>query len=834
MYRYFLVLFCLLPIALQAQVRIISGRAIDADTEEGLAFANIFCPGAQQGVSTDVDGYYELVLRGAADSLTASAIGYRSVTKTLGPDSVQTINFYLSSSELTLSEVVVIAGENPANAIVRGIIEHKAENRIEGFNSFQYESYAKVELDLENIPERLRNSKLMKPFAFIFDNIDSTSDERPFLPVYLNETVSDVFYVKSEGKPKQVPRAQRTSGIDNQTVIDFIQRIHEDFSIYDDWIYVLEKPFVSPFSNSGLGYYEYYIIDSTFIDGVWSRKLKFKPKRRADNTFYGEFWVADSTFAVQRLSMRMSPNVNINLVSRIIIYQELSRRGEHWLPAKQKMVVDFRPAEEAPGMIGRRTETFRHFRIEQEEINNRYEQSDTYYFDDELERDDSYWEQARHEPLTDNEAAIYQMVDSIQNVPIYKTYVQVLETIFKGYFVTQNGWEFGPYLSVFSVNPVEGSRFRMGFRTNTDFSSSYRFGGYLAYGLRDETFKYGADLQWLIRRRPRTLMGAAFLNDISLNSESSEDFRESDLLTGSLRRDIPMKLIRVTEGKLYYERFWKNGLSNRVTLLHRRMDPYGNLGEENTGFNYAYLTDPGSEADVDTTIKTTELILKTRFAKGEEFIDLGFSRASTGSDQPIIELQYTLGVDGVLESDYTYHKLSLYYRHWFYLNPMGWTSYRFKMGKVFGDVPFLLMEVHPGNEAFFMSRSIFNLINRYEFASDTYASFMVEHHFDGFLLNRVPLLRKLGFRTVLSFKGVIGEISDRNRSANRLNAFRPELAGAQVYSGFRAPNRPYLEAGVGIENILRIVRIDALWRLSYLDNPEASPFGIRAGLAFYF
>jgi hypothetical protein len=402
--------------------------------------------------------------------------------------------------------------------------------------------------------------------------------------------------------------------------------------------------------------------------------------------------------------------------------------------------------------------------------------------------------------------------------------------IFNGYFIT-GSWEFGPYSSIYGVNPVEGNRFRMGARTSTNFSKNLRFGGYLAYGTNDREFKYGADFIWLLSKYPRKVIGGAYKNDISLNSESSEDFVESDFFTGTLRRDIPMKLIRVEESKLYYERYWKKGLSNRVTLLKRSMDPYGGIPDN--GFNYAFLNDVERPFDADTTINTTEFTFKTRFAFDEDFLDGNFERVNVGTEYPIIEMQYTMGVDGLLGGDYGYHKLSLNYRHYVYLNPLGWLSYRFSAGKIFGKVPFLLMEVHPGNEGIFMSRGIFNTMNRYEFASDTYASLILEHHFDGFFLNRIPFLRKLNLREVATFKAVIGSVRDENLAANQLNAYNP--LEMENYNGFRAPsNAPYMEAGIGVENILKLIRIDALWRLNYLDNPQAGKFFVVGGFYFFF
>lgn len=831
----FILLLLLTAAPLLGQVTL-RGRVTDQDTKEGVPFSNVFFEGTTKGTSTDVDGYYELTVEESGDSLSASAIGYGVVRKPVLPDlREQEINFSLGGSSLTLNEVVVIAGENPANAIVKGIIDNKPETRMSARESYAYESYAKIELDLENIDAELRNKKLLKPFEFIFENIDSTSDEKPFLPIYINEVLSDVLYVKDAGQPKRIIKAQRATGTDNQTVIEYIKRIHLEYSIYDDWIYVLDKPFASPFSKSGLNYYEYYIIDSAMVNGHWSHQLKFKPKRKQEPTFYGDFWVADSTFAVQRANMRMTPDANINLVSRIIIHEEYEPRGEvpNWVPVKKKMVVDFSPAENAPGMIARRTETFKNMRLNQVGTKQDYIEKEEFYLLDEVKvENDSFWQAARHEPLSKTEQQVYTMVDSIQNMPLFKTYVEVLETVFVGYLQIGKV-EIGPYSSLYSFNPVEGDRFSIGGRTTRQFSENLRLGGFLAYGLQDQEFKYGGNVDWIMNRKPRTMAGIAYVNDISLNSENSEEFVQGDLFSGLFRRDLLMKLMRVREGKVYYERFWKNGLSNRVTFLHREMDPYGGIFPDGRGFNFAYLSDPGRLTDIDTTIRTTEIIFKTRYVKDEMIVDGDFSRNSFGSKHPIIEFQYTLGVDGLLGGQYTYHKLNLSYRHYFYMNPIGWMSYRIRAGKVFGNVPFLLMEVHPGNEGYLVGRSIFNMMTRYEFASDTYASLMLEHHFDGFFLNHVPLLRKLKFRSYATFKAVMGRLSNANRDVNRLNLFEP--TDVNTYPGFRAPSQhPYMEASVGIENILKVFQIEAVWRLNYLDNPQARRFGLRGGVAFYF
>ncbi len=816
-----------------AQVTI-EGQVRDADTEEPIPFCNVFIQGTTVGVSTDLEGYYTITTDRIGDSLVVSAVGYNAQSQVISSDFVQKIDFSLSSATLGLDEVVVYAGENPAHRILRAIIENKPNNRVDELDTYQCEKYAKVELDLENIPSEWRERKLFKPFDFVFENIDSTSDEQPFLPIYLHESISEIYYSKKGSRPKEIVKAQQISiNQMNKSFTEFIKQTESEYNIYDNWIYVLEKGFASPLSKSGLLFYEYYLIDSAFVNGHWSYKLKFKPKRKQETTFYGDFWVADSSFAIQRLNMRMSPDVNINFVKRVIIYQEFEEKNNQWLPKKEKTIIDFKPNETSLGIIARVTNSYKNFQINQPQIEALYKKVETNYEYEEVYKEDpTYWEEVRHEPLSESEATTYAMIDSVGNVPIYKTYVDVLYLLFAGY-KDLGKVQVGPYSSLWSFNQVERNRFRIGINTTADFSKEYFIGGYLAYGTGDKRFKYNIEGKWTMDKNPRTQIGVGYKRDISLNSENSEAFEEGDALSGGFRRNIIQKLVDVEEAKIHYERFWGNsGFSNKFTLIHRKLDPYGSIFANGNGFNYGYLPDIEIPTQIDTTIATTEFLFKTKYALGERYLDGNFNRVSLGSDNPIIELQYTLGFQG-LGGNYTYHKVAFSYEHWKYLNPLGWLAYKIRVGKTFGTVPFLLLDVHPGNEGWFHNFNAFNTMNRYEFASETYASIYLTHHFEGFFLNKIPLIRKLNLREVASFKAVIGSISNENLAANALNIF--EETDENTYNGFRTPtDHPYLEAGIGIENIFKVFRIEAVWRLNYLDNPQARRFNLRAGVNFYF
>ncbi len=823
----------LLPRLGQAQDMTVSGTVLDDDTGEPIPFANVYIPKTTIGVAADFDGIYSITFPAKlADSIAISALGYVTAKKKLGKDLEQKIDFRLKSDQFVLSEIVILAGENPANVIVRNIIKNKDRNSLSRYDVWQADMYSKTELDLDGLDPSMKNNKVMKPFDFIFDNVDSTSDVEPFLPAYMSERLSEIYFVRDAGELKDVPKAQRVSGVENQSVVEFIGSIQQDYNVYDNWITIIDKPFASPFSNTALANYEFYIMDSTMIKGRWSYKLKFKPKRKQENTFYGDFWVDMETFALEVVNMRMSPDVNINLIERVIIYAEFDIYNDSlWLPSKKKTVLDFYSVKKGPGIIGRRTASYEHYKIGDASTREKYLRVDPLMIDPEsLKRSSEFWDTARHETLSKNEAAIYSMIDSIQSVPMFKTYTRLIYSLTTGY-IAIGPVEVGPWFNLYSRNVVEGNRFRFGIGTSAKLSKKFWAYGYAAYGTKDKEFKYGGNAQYNFSKRPWTYIGAKYVNDIELSNENSEAVGEENIFSGFYRRKVPQKLLRVQEGKLYYEQGWPKGWSNRVVLLHRRMDPY-----EQYGFPFKFYPNPNDLTVQDSAIRTTEILFTTRYAYKERFLEGNFSRISMGSRYPIVEFQYAAGIKGILGSQFNYHKLTLSIYHWFNVPPFGWMKYNLKLGKIFGELPYLLMEVHPGNETYFYQDNAFNGLNKYEFASDMYFHFMFEHHLDGFLLNRIPLLRKLKWREVGSFKMVYGSLTDANKRINSVNNYdvnAPILPTDGVFYG-TFNQGPYMEASVGIENIFKFIRVDALWRINYLQNRFAVPFTVRATLGFTF
>jgi len=435
------------------------------------------------------------------------------------------------------------------------------------------------------------------------------------------------------------------------------------------------------------------------------------------------------------------------------------------------------------------------------------------------EKTTNFWQGKRHEILTEKESNIYQMVDSIKQVPVFRTWVDVINTLITGHYVV-GFWEIGPYYKLYSFNAIEGHRFRFGGRTSNDFSTKVMFTGHVAYGEKDDRFKGALGMIYMLNKNPRRSTGFNIKHDMEQLGISQNAFTQDNILASFLRRTYNKKLTMVNEAGVFYEHEWYQGFSNTLSINTRRI-----FGTEYVPFQTVNNADTATLSQVSST----EIKLNTRFAYNEKFLMGEFERVSLGTKYPILNLNFIIGLPNVLKSNHEYYKLHMSIDHKFNINPFGRFRYIVDAGYYFGTAPYPLLQIHEGNETYAYDDYAFNMMNYYEFVSDRYVSVLAEHHFDGFFLNRIPLFRKLKWREVIAAKALIGRVSERNRDAM---IFPDNLRGLK---------EPYIEASAGIENILKLFRIDAMWRLTYLDKPDdvenftkIPKFGIRAQLKVEF
>jgi uncharacterized protein DUF5686 len=703
------------------------------------------------------------------------------------------------------------------DVIVEKIIGNRDKNDPENNDYFSYRTYEKIEFDLANITDRLKENRIMKPFAFIFDNVDSiTTNGKPFLPFFFTETISDVHHKHKPKQKRETVIASKSAGVENFTLIQLLKDIYRDITIYDNYINVFGKSFISPVSKEGLKHYEYTIRDTSIINGKTCYKINFTSRKKFDLTFNGELWFHDTTFAVQRITMYLTKDAMINFVDEFKYVKVFKNTEDNkWVPDHEQLVVQFSNREKGMSIIGRKSQNYSDQKINQLPDDSVFKIKSTIRFDPmAYDQTNKYWRENRLEKLTEREKDIYDLVDTLKSLPAFKLLVGSVVVALTGY-VPYGIIDYGPYYNLITSNAVEGLRFRFGGRTNEKFSTRWQFEGYGAYGTMDGTFKYMGGLRYTITRKPFKAIGFQYKNDVVQPGLYEGYFKDEGWIVILFKRNPSDKLCKVESQKVYYDAAYRSGLSFRIQYLKTHYTPLGNI-------NFAYYAND-SRTEIKNDLKVSEIWLNARYSYGEKFIEKKYKRYSLGSDNPVFQLSYIKGIKNFLDGEFSYEKMAARITHKLKVFPYGHLHYKIEAGKVFGHAPYPLLYIHRANESWLFDYTAFNVMNHYEFVSDRYASLSAEHHFDGFALRRIPLIRKLDWREIVSARILFGHLSQQNKQL---------LFDPAPVSNIRT--MPYIEAGVGLENILKLIRIDALWRLTYLNNPDASNFGVRASLQLLF
>lgn len=798
-----------------AQTTHITGKVYNSTTNETMPFVSIIGVGTTQGAVSDIDGNFDLTITSHVDSIRAVYVGYKPTTLKVQQGITQVINIGMAPEGNELAAVEIHPGENPAVTILKQVYKHKDDNDKVKLDAYQYEVYNKLEFDLNNIDPKFQQRKVMKPVQFIFDNIDSTNpSEKPHLPLFFSESISEVYFLRSPRCQKEVIKGSKVSGVSDASVAQFTGDMYQNVDIYKNDILVFGKIFVSPVSNNGVAFYKYYLVDSMVIDGHWCYQIQFKPRRKQELLFVGNVWIADTSFAVKRLEMNIVDDANINYINSFYVIQEFDNTSGAWMMTRERVIGDFTMADKKMGFYGRKTTSYKDIVINKPMDNDFYTRTDNLVVEKGAEtRNDSFWVASRHDSLNKTEQGIYQMVDSVQHLKIYHSWETAVITAYTGYY-TIGPIDYGPWYKTISANPIEGTRFRVGGRTSNNFSRWLELSGYAAYGTKDELFKYTFGFKTYITKKPRQITGVFYKNDNEILGLSNNAFTTDNVLATLFRTNPLSNFTHVEQYEYWYELEPFKGFNMKLSFVSRNMYPIGD--------GYVHPL-PNGETENFQRITTSEVRANIRLAYNEKYIESTFSRASMGTKYPIVQIQYIEGLKGVFGSHYNYRKLSINVDDRLRFGVFGYTNYILEAGKTWGLVPYPLMVIHPGNETYVYDWSAFNLMRLYEFTSDQYAQATIIHHFDGFFLNHIPLMRKLKWREVATFKWLVGSVNERNR--NEL------LFPTGLYT---LSHGPYMEAGAGIENIFKFFRVDCFWRLSYLDNPNVKPVGIRVSLQVIF
>lgn len=788
-----------------AQSTRVRGSVTDAKTGEVLPLVNIFFKGTTVGMTTDFDGNYVIETREDVSELQASFVGYITQTVKINKGAFNTVDFKLEPQTFDLEEVKVTPGENPAHAILRNVSKNKPKNSPSALSEYYCRTYTKMELDLTNIKPGFKNKKLQQNFGFIFEHMDtSVITGKAYLPVMISEASADYYYRKSPSLSREIVKASRISGIEEDyTLAQFTGHLHVNVNLYDNYIDIFEVRFASPLSDHGLMFYKYYLVDSLHIDGRKTYKIRFHPKSFSTPVLDGEVNIDSTTWALQSAHVKMMKGLNINWIRHLVIDNENQLIDDSvWFPKQDKIFADFSivmsDSAKMVSFLGHRQVDYSDVKLNPG-IPKEVQKMDHNVIinNDVLKNDDQYWDTIRPFALSDKEKQIYGMVDSIKNVPLYQNIYDLVNLVLGGYYKTKYV-EYGPYYKLLSFNKQEGCRFQLGARTTTDFSKKIRLFGYGAYGTKDERLKGGGGFDYSFRELPTSRLTVSFKHDVVQLGAGMNAFTEGNILSSIFSRGDNDRLSMVNQLDVNFEQEWRQGIANTLGVQVRDI------------FSCDYVPFIKPDGQIMPSIQSTIVRLNTRLSKNEIVIRKPFDKYSLGSDYPILGVDLAMGVKGLFKNDYEFYRIVGSINYNLPIAPIGTSEMVLTGGKIFGKVPYPLLKLHEGNATYFYDPYAFSCMNYYEFASDAWLSFFYEHHFKGFFLGKIPLMKKLKWREVFIFKGLIGTLADKNNGA-----LENTDAVLRFPLGMSSVSKPYFETGIGIENIFRLFRVDAIWRLTH-------------------
>ena len=827
---------------LYAQSTVVSGTVRDAGTKETLPYVSVFFKDTKIGTQTDVNGNYTISSPTPQSAITFNYVGYNQLTKNISPATTQNVDANLSPSANALDEVMVVGGkktryrnkDNPAVELIRQVIAHKEENRIKSYQTVAYQQYEKMLFSVSNVSEKFKNKKMFRNYQFLFQEQDSTLiGGKNLLPVYIQESLSDNYLSKDPQKSKTVVVAQKqvefdNRYIDNKGMKTYFDRMYQDIDIYKNNISVVSNDFLSPIADGAPAFYKFFITDTLKNQSPQIIELSFTPRNTGDMLFEGKIYVTnDGKYAITGASFGVNKNINLNFVRamKIDLSFEPNATGKYNL-SQSKLLADFGLGKgKGIGFTGERTVTFKKYQFDTALPDTIFQGKSKVVLADAAKKDDLYWKQNRLDTISANQLKIYGNIDTLQNLPSFKRTMKIVTLLFAGY---QNlgPYEIGPINTFYSFNNVEGLRLRLGGRTTPELSKRYYFENYAAYGLRDEKWKFFLSGTYSINNKsiyefPQHYVRASFQRDTKIPGQELQFVQEDNFLL-SFKRGVNDMLLYNDFYRLDYVKEFENHFSYALGFKKWSQTPAGGLSYQNDANQLV------------NRLTTSELSVALRYAPNEKFYQGKIYRSPIADRYPIFNLRYTAGLKGLMGGEYNYHNIMGSIDKRFYLSQLGYSDVTFEGGYIAGKVPFPLLDIHRANQTYAYQLSSYNLMNFLEFVSDHYVSINIDHNFNGFFFNKIPLLKKLKLREVVSFKALYGGLRDENNPAITPGLYRlPDYENGAKRT-YALGNDPYMEGSVGVGNIFKLLRVDLVKRFNYLNHPEVSEWGIRARVKFDF
>jgi hypothetical protein len=803
----------------------ITGQVSDAETGEVLAFCRIKLDSTPYGSTSNDEGRFSLQAPPGKYTLVTYFVGYKPIRLPIEIKNKSVDSLQLKLELADMVEEIVITGKavNPAHRIIRNAIAHRKDNSFEKIDAYEYSAYNKMVISMDKITDEFLNQRLLRKAGTVLNSIKQDSvvkDSGAYkLAVFVSETSTRAYFCKP-GQAKEEIQAVKTSGVANSEY-NLLNSMVINLNVYENYLVILEKQFMSPIAEGAFSNYDYFIkyIQAEDQDTVWG--IEIFPRRPYDKVFKGIIYIDNKDWAVNRLDISMNDNPNINFIEDIRIRQNFFKQDSFWIPSLMDIELNFINGlvkgqnGKGPGLIGRVSSYRYDYKIG-------FPRNPVFYKQEAVEieqgagrlgKDTAFWNKNRIIPLDRSEQLGYALVDSLKSRGFLDFYIKTIRLVTFGvkefkYF------DLGPYFYILGFNQVEGPRTRIGLYSRSELSKYIYAGGHVAYGTWDQRYKYSSYLKFRLNQKPKFELGLSRTYEVEQAGFYDFINNGSSLLATSLRRVPFLQLNYFTENKLFINWDMARGISANVYLRTKLFQPAHTF---DFAFQYPETGLFGRNYNI------TEAGANFRISFKEKYIMRDGNKVYISTPYPIFQLFMAYGRPGLFNGDFEYRKFNLNISDKVRMGRFGFSNVSVNFGKVWGTLPYPSLYVFQGNQTWGFDAKGFNLMNYLEFVADEYATLSLNHHLEGWIWNKFPALRKLKFKEVITARLAYGRINEKNQIFNLSDTQRVQAPSQE----------PYMEAGMGIENILKVLRIDAVWRLNY-HVPTATNFGIRFYLALQF
>lgn len=814
---------------------IISGRVTEEGSGKPMQNATIHLKGSNSSALSKMDGSFRLHSAEWYDSLEITSIGFEPLTILVKHDNFSNLLIKMKIRTNALEEVVVGLAKLPGKSFMQKVIDHKENNNPSRFSSYSYQRYTRNELDIDNIDfDKAKGLGLKSLMLKTYNDIDSTAKEDKELPVYFAERLANNYHAVSPAIDRENIIAKKTLGLKTDNLISKLDKFYFNFNVYNDWIPIFDQTYVSPLNTNAFSYYIFFQGDTMIENGETILQIRFKPLRAYERAFTGTIWINTSSLAVESINMFLSKTANINFVNDINYKEDYKQIYDStaaklvYMPYKFYSEVKFESglallgipgAENKAGMkfIIKNTSVIDKIQLNSGEsisvVSNLIKKEQTTNWD----KSEAFWLQNRPESLTNHEMNIYKMVDSLKKNGRFQRDIKLVAFAGTGF------WDFGKYLrlgsytSFISKNSIEGWRFRVGFWTMPGISKKVNLFGYGAYGTRDQNLKGMLGIKYVWNEARWTKTTISYGSDYDFIIDQHDEMDKDNIINSLLRKNIPYTRMYIKQVMVKHDQYLSPDFSASGSIIYKEMNPV---------FDFKYRPiNPAIDLPYDSVFKkrlpVAEANFGIRYAHKERTTIINYDNLRLGTFSPILTANYTYGFE-LGDAMFEYHKVNIGVEQRLRLPPKSMLYYKLEMGKVFGTIPYLLLNIPPGNEYSVASKYQFNTMAPYEFAADQYISLHTRFYLGGVLFDKIPFLQKLGWRERFSFNSYWGNMNTANIDYNKS-------------SNFNLINKtPFIEASAGIENIFHVISIEYYRRLNYLNNPYAKKGGIYLGLSLSF